>query len=210
MEIRGVLLLLNSQDIKQDVKLLSDGRQKRLLTIQDEAYKKQIIMSEFLLRHMLKKFYGVIWEDVKILERRYGKPYIYGKNEYLKFNISHTDNAVICVISDDEIGVDIEKVEPVEYEKICRIFTIEEQTKIISSDSLTMFYEVFTKKEAYTKMLGLGLNMPFNAFNVLDNMDDILKTLTIGDYMISISSRKINQNKIFLDVIKEDEIKLYE
>ena len=106
--------------------------------------------------------------------------------------------------------MDIEKVEPVEYEKICRIFTIEEQTKIISSDSLTMFYEVFTKKEAYTKMLGLGLNMPFNAFNVLDNMDDILKTLTIGDYMISISSRKINQNKIFLDVIKEDEIKLYE
>lgn len=210
MGIRSTLLLLNDKEVNQDIESLSEGRKKRLLAIQDAAYRKQVIMSEFLLRYMLKKFCGVVWEEVKVLEGRYGKPYIYGKNEKIKFNISHTDKAVICAISNDEIGVDIEKVKPLEYKKISRIFTSEEQTKIISSDSLAMFYEVFTKKEAYTKMLGVGLNMPFNKFNVLDNLDDVLRTLTIEDYMISISSRKINQKKIFLDVIKEDETKLYE
>ena len=156
MGIRSTLLLLNDKEVNQDIESLSEGRKKRLLAIQDAAYRKQVIMSEFLLRYMLKKFCGVVWEEVKVLEGRYGKPYIYGKNEKIKFNISHTDKAVICAISNDEIGVDIEKVKPLEYKKISRIFTSEEQTKIISSDSLAMFYEVFTKKEAYTKMLGVG------------------------------------------------------
>ena len=211
MVIRGILLFLNNQQISEgNINLLSDCRRKRVLAIYDEIYKKQVITSEFLLRYILKKYYRINTKEIEILEGKYGKPYIRGRYDYVKFNISHTNNAVLCMVSDDEIGVDIEKLLPVEYKKICRVFTSEEEKEVISNNSLEKFYEIFTQKEAFTKMLGLGLCKPFNTFNVLDNMQNVLKTIKIQDYIISISSKNIAQKKIFIDLVKEDEIRLYE
>ena len=40
------------------------------------------------------------------------KPYI-AENNNIFFNISHTNGCVICAISNNEIGVDIEKIRPI-------------------------------------------------------------------------------------------------
>lgn len=58
-----------------------------------------------LLNEIDTKFPKPVFEYTK-----YGKPYL--KNIPLFFNISHSKDIVICAISDEEIGIDIEYLRP--------------------------------------------------------------------------------------------------
>lgn len=89
--------------------------------------------------------------------------FLYGKNQKpriktlpnLHFNISHTHKAVVCAISSNEIGVDIEKIRPINLKISSRICTKSEQKLIENScNKEKMLLEIWTKKESYAKMLG--------------------------------------------------------
>lgn len=43
--------------------------------------------------------------DYNVYYNEYGKPYL---DNGLYFNISHSKNVIVCVISDREVGIDIE------------------------------------------------------------------------------------------------------
>ena len=62
------------------------------------------ITTEELLKKVLKKYH--IKYDIFYNENR--KPYV--KNNPIYFNISHSGEYIVCVVSDKEIGVDIQEV----------------------------------------------------------------------------------------------------
>lgn len=78
----------------------------------------------------------------------------------IHFNISHSRGAVVCVLSRDPVGVDIEKVagydddmaryicNPKEYEWVTGLPGMEAQR----------FTEMWTRKESYVKSTGTGIN----------------------------------------------------
>ena len=89
------------------------------------------------------------------------KPYIVNSN--IKFNISHTGDYVCLVISNEEVGVDIE------YKN--RIISDTLKKKMMSTNELNEYLKVneeeslislWTKKEAYLKYLGNGINQRLN------------------------------------------------
>ena len=67
-------------------------------------YIKENANAKELLKESLKKDYNI--SDYEIIYNEYNKPYL--KNEKIYFNISHSNGTIVLVISDKEIGVDVE------------------------------------------------------------------------------------------------------
>lgn len=96
----------------------------------------------------------------------------------IDFNISHSKDIVVCAINlDGPIGVDIEKISPIEIEDFKKYFSLAE-TKLITGNNfpLTTFFDIWTKKEAIIKAIGRGFPQQ------LDKLDtSVLPTLWEGN-----------------------------
>lgn len=118
------------------------------------------------------------------------KPYL-TENRNVFFNISHTSDCVICAISDNEIGVDVEKIKPINLNISKKIFTPSEKNLFEeSSNKLNFILKTWTKKESYVKM---------NSGNIFTDCSKI-DTTTLSNiqcfkhknFIISVSSKKYN------------------
>ena len=97
-----------------------------------------------------------------------GKPYL--KDKDIFFNLSHSEEYVLCGISNSEIGCDIQKVGKADLKISERFFTENEHKKILSAengDKDRMFYRIWTLKESFIKANGKGLNIPLDSFEIL-------------------------------------------
>lgn len=153
---------------------------------------KAYIYSEIFARTILGKVLVVDGNTLSICTNEFGKPYL---KDYpsIHYNISHTKDILVCVISDKPIGVDIEKKRPIKVKIIKHVFTLNEQKYIWSNKKELdeIFTELWTRKEAYVKWLGKGMEIPFNSFDVLD--ETRLITLKINDYIISICTNSLEK-----------------
>lgn len=127
--------------------------------------------------------------DVTFLLKKncYGKPF-FSNYKYINFSISHTDKYSLFALSNSKIGIDIEKKENIDYKLISRFYTKPEQDCVFSSTNPTnMFYDIWTRKEAYTKWLGTGLSTPLNSFDTFStDINQILLTRSFRCYSFSI------------------------
>lgn len=120
----------------------------------------------------------------------YGKPYL--RDSGCFYNLSHTQKGCVFALSDAEIGVDIEVVQPLEESLIRRFFAPEEQEYIFAKkeEQLRRSCEVWTKKEAYIKWNGKGLHHPLQLFNVLSApLDQLLRSYCFESYYISVCGK---------------------
>ena len=126
------------------------------------------ILGRILLRIGLKEMNreGV---EKNISYTAYNKPYL--KNESIKFNISHSENIVVCAISDVfEIGVDIELLRNIQVDDFKSQMTLNEWERIILSDNITTsFFDYWTQKEAIIKADGIGLLISLKSFEIINN-----------------------------------------
>lgn len=110
--------------------------------------------------------------DTDIIEfefNEFGKPYIKGSDVF--FNLSHSGDYVMCVISDSEVGCDIQKIGYCKDNLAKRFFCEEEYSDITSqaNDDLrkNLFYRYWTLKESFMKAIGLGLKLHLNSFQII-------------------------------------------
>jgi 4'-phosphopantetheinyl transferase len=97
-----------------------------------------------------------------------GKPFL--EDGELDFNVSHSrDRLLIAVTAGRAVGVDIEfRRDGLNMKSIAkRWFAPEEQTFLKSIENpADGFFEVWAKKEAYVKALGVGIYKDLNTFAV--------------------------------------------
>ncbi len=114
-----------------------------------------VLSGKLLLRHIMSSrgLQGVL-RDIK--KNRHGRPYI---NEDIDFNISHSGNYSICVVSSiGRVGIDIERKREVNIGNFKKHMTQGQWQDIISSrDSLTKFFYYWTLKESVLKADGRGI-----------------------------------------------------
>lgn len=117
---------------------------------------KQSFYAWELLLNKLNTDFNYSINNFKFKKNKYNKPYI---DSNIYFNISHSNNMIIAVISDTEIGVDIElnnkNINHIKF--LNKIF----KNKIIKPFN---YIKTWTKYEAYYKMLGTGI-LTFENFN---------------------------------------------
>lgn len=114
-----------------------------------------------LLARCVKTAWGL--EVLPPLERTpSGKPYFPG-HPHLHFNLSHSGPLLLCALSDFPVGVDIERVRPRRPELPRCALTGPEYARYLSLGAdWPAFYTLWTRKEAWCKYTGLGLQNQWN------------------------------------------------
>lgn len=89
-----------------------------------------------------------------------GKPYLKSLPYY--FSISHSGEYVLCVISEEEIGADIQWQEVCDIQRLGqRFFSPEERIQLrrcsSAREQTVYFYELWCRKEAWGKLTGEGI-----------------------------------------------------
>lgn len=108
----------------------------------------------------------IISKNILIGKTKLGKPIIkVPGNLGLDISISHSGNYLVIGICDrGKIGVDIELLKNIDFRAYKNCLSVGEERYIDSGkkikQKLENFYEIWTKKEAYLKTLGTGLQKP--------------------------------------------------
>lgn len=111
----------------------------------------------------------------------------------LDFNFSHTDGAVLLGLStDSKIGVDVEQIREAPFNTmkiVCHPAEADYINNTVEKDKA--FFEIWTKKEAYTKCTGTGLSVDLKSINTLAApIAKNIKTFTQDKYICSICTLK--------------------
>ncbi len=120
-----------------------------------------------LVQFCLKKCKELKEVELEIARTEYGKPYLV-QTKKIQFNISHSEDWIICGISHNPIGVDIEFLKPRSFKQIARtLFTNEERDFILRANNTeSAFYRIWTLKESYLKCKGTGLKEPLGKSSI--------------------------------------------
>ncbi len=123
------------------------------------TYDRQKEVARELLNYGLIHDFGI--REEKIVKSPLGKPRFEIETS-LKVSISHCRGAVAVMISDYDVGIDVERVRSYEREAARRILTKEEWKDLleITEEPAEMFFKYFTLKESYIKAMGSGLTYP--------------------------------------------------
>lgn len=166
--------------------LVSEERRERVRKTKSPKAKTVCLLAEVLMRREIGKALGVKEEEIVFSYTEQGKPYI--ENEDYHFSISHTENVIVFTDSRFPVGIDIEginagKASDEERAKrrlrVAGRFFTEKEYESVRNSSFDRgnefgtdgeFCRIWTMKEAYVKMVGKGLLIPLNSFDV-DNME---------------------------------------
>lgn len=132
-------------------KQMSDEKRLSVSAMKNEKKRKLRIMADSLCRNAIGQICGA--SDVELAYDKLGKPF--AKGLPVHFSVSHSGNYAVCAVSDSEIGIDIEKIRPINHRTAER-FATEGEKKYISTKP-DAFFEIWTLKEAYFKCIGTGL-----------------------------------------------------
>ena len=158
-------------DLEKSYELLPEKRQEKVDNFIFDKDKKLSSGVYLLLKKMLDE---ENIEDPIIKTEDDGKPYI-SNHDNIYFNMSHAGRMAACAISDSEIGIDIEKIDPLIDMKIAQTFFYNsEYENIKKSDSrVDEFFKYWVLKESYMKYTGLGFTLDLDNFEILIDGDDI-------------------------------------
>lgn len=140
----------------------------------------------------ISKYFNLPLAALLIEKDKNGKPYLRDIKD-IHISISHSKNILLYTISENKVGVDIEFIRPVKnfIDKIKNKAFHQEEIDYIYEDESDLdikFFEVWTKKEAYLKYLGIGLNTKMYMINTL-NITTI-STYKFYNFIYSICSEK--------------------
>ncbi len=168
-----LFILCHPGDLSDDAffplaQMVSPERWKRALRYHRRRDAQNTVLGEILARKMLARLCGKAPMSLEFQRGEQGKPFLWGEAG-LHFNISHTRDCVVCAVSDAPVGVDVES-EARHFDMAGlanRFFTSDEARYVFSDEnSQTRFLAVWSMKESYLKMLGSGITMPLNSFDV--------------------------------------------
>jgi 4'-phosphopantetheinyl transferase len=123
-----------------------------------------------VLRLLLGRYLGCDPGDVRLAYGAYGKPALDDPDPELHFNVSHSQGQALLAMAASPVGVDIEQVREgsADRKRILRsIVAADEPCPADLDDATNMaFFRLWTRKEAFCKAIGLGLQKPMDSFRL--------------------------------------------
>lgn len=182
---------VDENKIYEYLELLTVERRQKVIRYKYMNDKKLSIAAYLLLKYAMKAEFGII-DEFEFAYGDKGKPYF--KNyPNIFFNFSHCKYGVACVVSECEVGIDIQDIIPFDWnlaKKVCCNEEIKELS--LSKNKERDFCKIWTSKEGYLKMLGKGITTKLSDINTLE----IPKfTFEKEDYFITMVSSKFFEEK---------------
>ncbi len=157
---------------------ISSYRYEKVSRYSNYKNKALSLASEVLLNYAITKQYPEIQIPVSYKKNNYGKPYF--ENNNIFFNISHSGNYAVCALSNQEIGIDIEKIRDINATGLSRkVFSdLEKKYFECSKNPIDDFFRIWTLKESYMKARGLGFKIGLKNFTI--QIDKYIKVYEHG------------------------------
>lgn len=105
----------------------------------------------------------------------HNKPKLQGTSDWLHYNISHAEEYILMALSIEPVGVDIEYINSdFKFREVLDgNFNELEINSIHRENPIDRFFELWTRKEAYFKATGLGVNDGFARLMSLEGIHSV-------------------------------------
>ncbi|MDR1979891.1 MAG: 4'-phosphopantetheinyl transferase superfamily protein [Synergistaceae bacterium] len=154
MDIRRVAQ--NIRDVRSKISAAYPKRARRIERLAREEDRLRSLAANLLLYETLGAS--------EILYGARGKPYVTGGPH---FSLSHSGDYAMLAVDDEPVGVDIEKWIEDDYLALARVSFHERERAVFErAPSAKTFFDTWTLKESYVKMLGTGLSTELRSFCV--------------------------------------------
>lgn len=149
--------------------------------------REHYIVARGLLRQLLGSYLQLPAAHIVFAYGEHGKPELAAGQAVsgVKFNVSHAQGvALLAFALQAEVGVDIEQVRPLEdAEEIAERFFSKQEvaafTAVPPKQKPQAFFNCWTRKEAFIKVIGEGLSCPLDSFDVTLKPGDPAKLLQV-------------------------------
>jgi len=160
--------------LRESAALLTATERERARRLAFARDRRRFIVARARLRQLLGTRLGAWPATIELTSGPYGKPMLAPRFRAsgLRFNVSHSaDLAVYAFARGREIGVDVEAIRPIpDADEIsARFFSAREAAAYAALDANSRpmaFVNCWTRKEAFLKALGRGLNYPLDRVEV--------------------------------------------
>lgn len=127
-----------------------------------------------------------------IKRSRSGKPYF--QDAPISFSVSHTGSMWVCLMGTENAGVDIQEKRHINSDELARRFFTEEEEDYVRLWGITGFLQIWVRKEAIIKYLGITLGEGLTKY----------ETVSGGELLNEI---KITGGTLFIkDIVISDEV----
>ena len=190
--------------------LLPDERKQKVFRYYRETDKVLSAVTYLLFRKGIAEEYGIS-DELYWDSGRYGKPYL-PDNPGSFFSISHCDCCAVCVVSDSEVGVDVQDDRGISAD-LAEMMCSKSELSLIN-DSIgkePIIRRIWTLKEAYLKYLGVGLDHDLKKLDFSDveaerfrKYDSCFTYAEKGKYSLAVCGEKYFSSDDFCIIKAED------
>jgi 4'-phosphopantetheinyl transferase len=163
----------DQQAVLQLESLLAPDEKLRADRFHFRRDRRRYVVGRGRLRMLLGEYLLAAPAEISLTTTPLGKPGLVGTQPAdLRFNVAHSDDLVLYAFARGrEVGVDVERERPdVDWRELAERFFAPEEvaalTALPDTERLSAFYRCWTRKEAYLKALGFGMQVPLDGFAV--------------------------------------------
>lgn len=169
---------LTERELSAMLALLPRARRDRLEKLKDPEKMREPLCAYLMLYLALRQRYG--WREIpEIAYDDQGKPW-FPQHSEVHFNLSHTKGAVLVGLSEEPIGVDIEKLRPV---------SLRAMQRIAGASTEEEFFRCWVRREARTKRSGTGISTMMRAEAPLQYGEYYYELDTFPGYVAGVATR---------------------
>jgi 4'-phosphopantetheinyl transferase len=146
---------------------LSAAERERAIRFHFERDRFRYVAAHAALRRVLAAYVGAAPEELVFEEGEFGKPFLAHPPTKIRLSATHSeDMAAFAVAVDAEVGIDLEVVERrlSDVQSLAESCFSETECRALAAapeaDRKAVFLRGWTRKEAYLKAIGLGLQVP--------------------------------------------------
>lgn len=178
----------NDIDIRDNK--LSQYRKNKVANLKNVNGKKLSLLAEALLLYGMDTLGAKYDVPLEFAFNKHGKPFVKGRDD-LFFNLSHSGDMAVCAISDNTVGVDVEKITRNCDSAVEKYYTVRE--KDLSADKGSSY--IWTRKEAVAKANGRGIGIGIGKIDTSGDCVNIedeeykIFTCSVDGYYISVAYR---------------------
>lgn len=199
MEINKIYWLsipqrLKLEDLSSCLKLLDIEEKTTYELYKVDFKKKEFLVGRLLLKHVISKHTSLDLSDVEFQKNQYGKLHLKKEGEEvinnLDFNLTHSDGIVACAIADQAVGIDVEYMKEINPDIIKQVLSRDEMFFLQANSNeirKKLFYQIWTRKEAYLKAIGTGFIIEPNMIDIPINTGwEYFTTIIRDNYLLSV------------------------
>jgi 4'-phosphopantetheinyl transferase len=178
---------VNVDALRAATTMLSRAERDRAGRYVFDRDRNRFVVARARLRQLLAARLGIQPHEVEFTLREHGKPALGGRfsSVPMHFNLSHAEGTVAFVVSECEVGIDIEAVRTLHDADsvVARMFSRAEAATYFDlhhEHRSIGFFNCWTRKEAFVKAVGTGLRHDLGSFDVSLRPGEPARILRVG------------------------------